>query len=133
MSKTKTPLSEWPIDFLLTPRLSQFAKDAGLDPDVEWEAFHDSALANGRRYADWRAAFRTWCRNAAKWKAEKPNGNGRPIGFRAPVAQPEVVSQARLDNEAARLERESLTPEQVQANIRRFGDMIKGIKSKGLW
>ena len=37
----------------------------------ETDQFRASAVANGRRYADWDAAFRTWLGNCAKWRAER--------------------------------------------------------------
>lgn len=133
MSRPKTPLSEWPTDSALTPQLEAFAKDLGLDPESEWEAFHDSALANGRKYADWRAAFRTWCRNAAKWKAEKEPAWSQEvlrkrIGFTVPKPQPEAVMQALKDNEEAARETANLTVEERQAAIRKLGEIWRSIK-----
>jgi hypothetical protein len=43
-------------------------KYPGLDLSSELEAFHDYHLARGSTFKDWDAAFRTWCRNALKWK-----------------------------------------------------------------
>ena len=44
----------------------------------ETDQFRASAVANGRRYADWDAAFRTWLGNSAKWRDERAaKGNHR--------------------------------------------------------
>ena len=32
------------------------------------ESFIDNAISKGLKYADWRAAYRTWIRNAVKWE-----------------------------------------------------------------
>lgn len=37
----------------------------------EADQFRNSAIANGRTYADWDAAFRTWIGNNVKWRAER--------------------------------------------------------------
>lgn len=37
----------------------------------EADQFRNSAIANGRTYADWDAAFRTWIGNNVKWQAER--------------------------------------------------------------
>lgn len=48
----------------------------GLNPQLEFASFRDSARSKDRRYADWPAAFRNWCRksieikeNGGKWTA----------------------------------------------------------------
>lgn len=38
---------------------------------TEAEKFRDYALAHRKTYADWPAAWRTWCRNAERWSAER--------------------------------------------------------------
>ena len=43
-------------------------KYPGLDLDSELEAFIDHHLSKGSSFKDWDAAFRTWCRNALKWR-----------------------------------------------------------------
>jgi hypothetical protein len=120
MSKTHSPMTTWPADLVLTPLLEKFAADAGLDAREQWEAFHDSALANGRKYADWRAAFRTWCRNAKKWGNEK-----KPIGF---VEQQVRVPVRRLVDELYEREIMSQTREQRAANLQRLKEIIGSIK-----
>lgn len=134
MPREKKSLCAWPDDLARTPLLDQFASTLGLDPESEWEAFQDSALANGRKYADWRAAFRTWCRNAAKWSKQPADRRAyelmhQPtIGFTVPKRQPEAVMQALRDNEEAARETETMTVEQRQAAIRKLGEIWRSIK-----
>lgn len=50
------------------------ASQAGLSREEinhEADQFRNSAIANGRTYADWDAAFRTWIGNSVKWRAER--------------------------------------------------------------
>ena len=133
----KKQLREWPDDLALTDDLALYAKEKGLDPLDQWEAFHDSALANGRRYADWRAAWRTWCRNAIKFAEQHGVRPGfriqTRIGFTAPKRQPEAVLQALADNEAAARETAEISLEQRQANLRRLGDMVRKAHKDGKW
>jgi hypothetical protein len=42
-----------------------------LSPWDEAAKFRDYALAHRKTYADWPAAWRTWCRNAERWSAER--------------------------------------------------------------
>jgi len=42
-----------------------------LSPWDEAAKFRDYALAHRKTYADWQAAWRTWCRNAERWSAER--------------------------------------------------------------
>lgn len=50
-------------------------KFAHVDVDDEAAAFRDRNLAHGTYYRDWRAAWRTWMRNAAKWTERGANGH----------------------------------------------------------
>jgi hypothetical protein len=59
------------------------ARDAGLDFSHEHQQFVDHHTAKGSRYTDWDAAFRTWLRNAGKWKRER---GGTGTGY-APVVR----------------------------------------------
>jgi hypothetical protein len=50
-----------------------FATELGVDPAEEEPKFRDYHLAHGSLMADWAAAWRTWCRNAAKYaRIRKP-------------------------------------------------------------
>jgi len=42
-----------------------------LSPWDEAAKFRDYALKEAKTYADWPAAWRTWCRNAERWSAER--------------------------------------------------------------
>lgn len=60
-------------------------------PKGEFESqlanFKDHAAANGRTAKDWQAAFRTWVRNADKWRGSNDgrSNSGRGGSGRAPV------------------------------------------------
>lgn len=60
-----TPL---PDDFALSPDLREYATAQLPDSDADalFAKFADQARAKGWTYADWRAAFQTYCRNARK-------------------------------------------------------------------
>jgi hypothetical protein len=62
--RASSPLVSWPDDFKLTDERREVARAFGLDPATEWNNFKDSALAHARKYADWNAAWRKWCRSA---------------------------------------------------------------------
>lgn len=50
-----------------------FASDHGISIETEWSAFIDYHTGVGSLMASWPAAWRTWCRNAAKYsKTRKP-------------------------------------------------------------
>jgi hypothetical protein len=70
---SKGPLpSDWePNDSHLSK-----ASSLGVDARREAEQFRNSALANGRRYANWDSAFHTWIGNAAKWRDERGGSRG---------------------------------------------------------
>ena len=66
----KRELREWPEDFEFDENKKKYAKDHGMDPskfDDFWVEFKDYCLANGKKYKDWDAAFRTRVRNAKEW------------------------------------------------------------------
>lgn len=71
--KTKKPVTDWPEGFALRNGMREYAIKQGVDPskvDALFESFHNSALAKGRQYADWRRAWYTFCQNAkefSKW------------------------------------------------------------------
>jgi uncharacterized protein YdaU (DUF1376 family) len=59
---------------------ARFAHDRGLAVGEELDQFSDHWTAKSGKDAskrDWNATWRTWCRNSAKWKAERgPKGHG---------------------------------------------------------
>jgi len=67
-ARATTPL---PDVLPLTDALRAFALEGGLDPELEFQSFKDSARAHGRKYVDWAAAFRNWCRNANKFQLQR--------------------------------------------------------------
>lgn len=71
-SKTKTAL---PDDFQPNDTATQMAAELGLSIAGEQAAFEDHHAANGTKFKDWQAAFRTWLRNANRFaRAVRPAG-----------------------------------------------------------
>ena len=56
--------TEWPADLMLTDSRRQFARDGGLDPEMEWGMFRSNHKAKGSRFRDWDQAWETWCRRS---------------------------------------------------------------------
>jgi hypothetical protein len=67
MAKRGTPMPE---DFVLNNSRSDFAyqKGLGMVMGEEWEAFVDYHKMHGSTFCDWDAAWRTWIRNAIKFR-----------------------------------------------------------------
>lgn len=101
MPKKAAPISAIPDGFALTEKTISFVSERfpQVNIDGTLERFTESALAHGRMYADWQAAFRTWVRKAIenKWdgvefkKGREQDPKWMPIlsevepyGFRAP-------------------------------------------------
>lgn len=61
-----------PETFSLTDAMNRFAWDLGLKGQEEFDAFRDHHTANGSRFVDWEAAWRAWCRKAARIHAKGP-------------------------------------------------------------
>ena len=76
--------------------MREFAREYGIDPEHEFEAWHDDCLAHGRKYRDWLAAWRTRIRNAQNF------GVSRRSKLPAPVAK---ASEPRLSPGMAELKR----------------------------
>ena len=58
-------------------------KHPSIDAPKEFRKFVNSAYANGRKYSDWKAAWRTWTANAEDWKPKTtytPRNNA-PLRF----------------------------------------------------
>lgn len=67
--KRAAPIPEgFPFEADIRWTLKEFPKVSAW---TEAEKFRDYALANSKTYADWPAAWRTWCRNAVRWAAER--------------------------------------------------------------
>ena len=69
--KRASPKTPWPESFHLDDDLRAFAREGGLDPELEFGKCKDHALANGVLHADWRRAFRYWCRNAVEFRERR--------------------------------------------------------------
>lgn len=59
----------FPPDFVLTDKLRAFATAGGLDAEAEFSHFRDHHRSKGNKFADWPAAFRTWCRRCDQFPA----------------------------------------------------------------
>ena len=110
----KKAATEWP-GLLLDDDMREYAALHGVEPEIEFESFRDHHLAKGSKFADWVAAFRTWIRNAERYKNEK-----RPtIGFTAPPRLSMQMQQAIRDNEEIAAEVANMTPQQrIQAKAK---------------
>jgi hypothetical protein len=81
---TKTLL---PADWAPKPAHAALAAQVGVDMPTEAIKFADHATANGKKFIDWDAAFRTWLRNAAEFQRNRgggypANGNGAVVPLR---------------------------------------------------
>lgn len=95
-AKEKTRKTQIPDDWVLSPQQRQWAEDKAIiagvtmiDWDQEADQFADHHRKVGSVFADWKAAWRTWARNAIKFKLEKSHGNrphGNGDGRRSPHA-----------------------------------------------
>ena len=59
-------------------------KHPSIDAPKEFRKFVNSAYANGRKYSDWKAAWRTWTANAEEWSRPKTTyaaRNNAPLQF----------------------------------------------------
>lgn len=104
MSRKQMQVTGIPEGFALTEKTLAWvdARYPNVDFDGTLERFTESALAHGRMYADWQAAFRTWVRKAIenKWdgvefrkgRIQDPRWksvleDARKYGFREPEIQ----------------------------------------------
>ena len=80
--KTQCPFSpdeQIPDDYLAYAK----EKHPSIDAPKEFRKFVNSAYANGRKYSDWKAAWRTWTANAEDWKPKTTytQRNNAPLRF----------------------------------------------------
>jgi len=74
-----------PPEWSPNPKAFDIALEEGYDDKITFwlaDQFRDSALANGRRYADWDRAFYTWVRNAKEFSkslGSKPGSGDRSV------------------------------------------------------
>ena len=125
MSKRKQPQTPWPETMNLSDEMREYGSLHGVDAEVEFDSWRDHHLAKGSMFADWGASFRTWCRNAEKYKNEK-----RQIGFTAPAAPTQRMIQAMRENELAAQEAAAMTPERRRELGRQFSEMVSKIGIK---
>lgn len=79
--------TQLPDDFQPGEQHVSLAAELGVDLAHEFPQFADYHRAKGSVMKDWSAALRTWLRNAAKFAARKPGGQGgnRPGYMRGPI------------------------------------------------
>jgi hypothetical protein len=77
-TKTRTSIAE---DARPSPEDQIFYMEHGSGQfDEDWAQFLDYHRSRGNLMLDWRAAWRTWVRNAAKFGGVSSNGHGRSNG-----------------------------------------------------
>ena len=55
------------------------------DPQQLFSKMVAYCKANGKQYADYKAAFTTWCLNESKWQQQKPpNPTSKPFAYEPP-------------------------------------------------
>lgn len=54
------------------------------DPQQLFSKMVAYCKANGKQYADYKAAFTTWCLNESKWQQKPPNQNSKPFAYEPP-------------------------------------------------
>jgi len=81
--RSKIPATPWPEGFELDGDLHRFAEEKGIPfaaiPTV-WEHFENHHRAKGSLFADWRAAWRTWCLNEIKFNPGRYGRHNTPSG-----------------------------------------------------
>lgn len=83
-----------PQDFVLTAERS-FALKAEApqaNPQAEFAQFCDHHRSRGNTMLDWDAAWRTWCRNAAKFGAKQRSSSGSTVLEHNVVAMQEFIA-----------------------------------------
>lgn len=76
---------QWPPNLVLNADMLAIACAVGLPArrvSLEWDKFHDHALAHASKYANWNAAWRFWARTAAggRYDLEQVRFRNEPVG-----------------------------------------------------
>jgi len=72
--------TSYPENFQVSEEVKAWAGAKRLpNPVMHLEAFRDYHTSKGSTFKDWDAAFRTWIRNAARFKDNGKSIEGRPI------------------------------------------------------
>lgn len=100
----KAPARRMPDGWRPTEKHRAKAKALGFEADRIAEAFIDHHRAKGSVFADWDAAFGTWIRNEAKFRADRGERVGGPAHDDRPASvKAEEARQRRLREEAQRV------------------------------
>jgi hypothetical protein len=62
----------FPDQFEISDANKTFATNNSLDIEFEFEQFKNHHIANGTKFIDWNAAFRTWLGNSVKFSGKQP-------------------------------------------------------------
>jgi hypothetical protein len=131
MTMTHAKRQPWPEGWTGGKAEDDYALKHGLNFIQEFEAFRDYHLAHGSKFADWSAAWRTWCRKAVlfspQFSAPRPYIKV-PDSTANPYSQ-HIGQQLRQEAEWAR-EQAEMRPEQRVANLAKIREMIAGIGRK---
>ncbi len=69
----------WPEGFCLEEPMIAFARERGFQAhEIQrmWERFRDRNQARGEKYADWKAAWRTWVGNQVEFRNRDQGARG---------------------------------------------------------
>ena len=91
--KRATQIADGFPDATAMKAATKYWRDQGrsdLNARTEAAAFRDNKLQNGKTHKDWKAAWRTWLRNAIKYNPPPKNGfNGQSVSHGTIDASPE--------------------------------------------
>lgn len=83
--KTKVPCPYNDDDVIPEEFLKIAQKHNIQDPQQLFSKMVAYCKANGKQYADYKAAFTTWCLNESKWQQQKPpNQTSKPFAYEPP-------------------------------------------------
>jgi hypothetical protein len=83
--KTKVPCPYNDDDVIPEEFLNVAQRHNIQDPQKLFSKMVAYCKANGKQYADYKAAFTTWCLNESKWQQQKPpNQTSKPFAYEPP-------------------------------------------------
>jgi integrase len=81
--------------------MRKYAIERGIEPDSEFQAFHDWALSKGAKYVDWTAGWRTRINKALEFAVRaSPSRNGHASRPSASEFLPHTFASLLLANGA---------------------------------
>jgi len=85
---TRKRAAQLPSDWQPNDTHRIFAANNSLNLEAEVEQFTDHHRAKGSTMKDWDAAFRTWLRNAVKWRKDAPAQPARYLPHASEITRP---------------------------------------------